>query len=180
MNSTDIIFDLNSVAADQALNALAGSDLDFNGIVSQNNAGSFTPDANVNLAPVQIVTRDNGGNVTGTNELLGDLLTADITDFAFTNYSGTGDAAIEFSFLGAVDQLLSEVAFATGDTLAQGIAPVVIASGDLDASKDWWEYEWVGSASANVVVPVPAAFWLLGSAMFGLLSFKRKTGNPLT
>ena len=137
------------------------SAVDINGAVLQDGS----------LAPVVTAAPDN-------TQLTGDLLTSDIFEFGYLDdevEAGSSGSTLIIDFFGAIDN---------GNTLISGVMPAdSFSQGQLNINIDniagynrnqgWWEQNWSGSANVNVVVPVPPAFLLFGSAIAAVLGLRR-------
>ncbi len=139
----------------------ANSDVDINGAVLQDGS----------LAPVVTAAPDN-------TQLTGDLLTSDIFEFGYLDdeiEAGSSGSTLIIDFFGNIDAgntLISGVM--PGDSFSQGQLNINIANiAGYNRNQGWWEQNWSGTANVNVVVPVPAAFWLFASAIAAVFGARR-------
>ena len=89
------------------------------------------------------------------------------------NISQIGWNNTTLDFLGGIDSssLLTTAGYGTGlsGVLSLNQASITSSSGSIQ-----WDESWSASGTLDVVVPVPAAFWLFISGIIGLTSFMRK------
>ncbi|MDX2506099.1 MAG: VPLPA-CTERM sorting domain-containing protein [Gammaproteobacteria bacterium] len=123
-------------------------------------AQNWTGDAFNNLALLQIAYLDTGGGVIGVDEIFADS----IGNQAYLLLPQVGDAVADWTLME-----LSGTA-PTGTASAQILLLHILTAGTPDGGSIFWD-----DASLEVsAIPVPAAVWLFGSGLLGLVGVARR------
>ncbi len=152
-----------------------GSTTDFINGTSYTLTAEFGGDGIFDSGTVVITGSSFGGHpdYSGPN-----LLTANLTDFGF---AGTGSAGVfEFTFDNATGDMSAfgtqgGIIVSTFDLAGSGISAGVQWDPLANGNPSFFSTDFSGNVgSADTFVPVPAAVWLFGSGLLGLMGLRRR------
>lgn len=132
-------------------------------------SGSFTLDGIVRLSgPPFTILYDGGTDVDG-------LITGQLTQFGWAG-TGQNSGIIEMTW-NTGDGIISDIYGSTGGMILSvntGSGGSASFKGGKTFDANLLSDDWSGTAFGDVFVPVPAAVWLFGSALAGLMGFGRR------
>jgi len=101
----------------------------------------------------------------------GTLLNGSLITSGSIDQIGWNNSVMDFTGYIDASSLLTAAGYGTGlgGVLSLNAASITTSTGAIQ-----WDENWSASGALDVVVPVPAAFWLFFSGLIGLTSFLRK------